>query len=150
VGTKEAKDEHGIPRSEFTWIALGETYQMERFPLGSIDPTSIKSIPVVSSEFIKKHHPVQSSDFRHADLDLVSFATADLTKSIELGGFKDSGKGDGTEVFNKATNMSKFFVVFESAERAERFVTAFVHATQLCGAKPSDFPRTPSTLPQKP
>jgi hypothetical protein len=46
----------------------------------------------------------------------------------------------------------KFFVVFESVERAERFVTAFVHATRLCGGKPSDFPRaprTPTSTPEK-
>lgn len=145
VGTRETKDENGIPRTEFTWIARGETYQMERIPLGAIDPTSINSHPAVSSEFMKKHHPVQPSDLKHADLALVMFDTSDLTQSIELGGFKDSGRGDGTEVFNKATTMARFVVVFESAERAERFVTAFVHATRLCGGKPSDFPGTPST-----
>ena len=28
-------------------------------------------------------------------------------------------------------------------DRAERFVTAFVHAVNLCGGKPSDFAPTP-------
>jgi hypothetical protein len=150
VGTKETKDDRGIPRAEFTWIAIGETYQAERISLGSIDPTSIKSTPVVSSEFIKKHHPVQPSDFKHADLALVRFETSDLTDSIELGGFKDSGRGDGTEIFNKTSSVSNFFVVFQSEERAERFVTALVRATTLCGGKPSDFPPTPNSPTPKP
>jgi hypothetical protein len=145
AGTTQKVDEHGIPRWEFTWIVREEKYQIERFPLQDIDPTSIKSNPAFSSDFLKAHHPVQPSDLKHPDLRFVQFVTTDLKKSIELGGFKDSGRGDRTAVFDASVSTSSWFAVFESTDRAERFVTALVRATKLCGGKPSDFPPTPST-----
>lgn len=145
AGTTQKADEHGIPRWEFTWTVLKEKYQMERFPLQDIDPTSIKSNPAFSSDFLKAHHPVQPSDLKHPDLRFVQFETTDLKKTIEFGGFKDAGRGDTTEVFDASVSTSRWFAVFESTDRAERFVTALVRATNLCGGKPPDFPPTPST-----
>jgi hypothetical protein len=144
-GTRQKADEHGIPRWEFTWIVLKEQYQLERFPLHDVDPTSIRSSPAFSSDFLKAHHPVQPSDLEHPDLRFVQFDTTDLKKSVEFGAFKDAGRGDKTEVFDASGVTTSWFAVFESTDRAERFVTALVRATNLCGGKPSDFPPTPGT-----
>jgi len=38
-----------------------EPYEMGSFSLGDIDPASVKLHRALSSDFIKKHHPVQPS-----------------------------------------------------------------------------------------
>jgi hypothetical protein len=125
---------------EFTFTVIKDDSPIERFSLSEIDPTSIKSSGGVSSEFLGQHHPVQPSDLKNPDLTMVTFATRDLSRSIARGGFKDSGKGDGTKVFDEKERGAKLFYVFQSKDRAERFITGFVHAVTLCGGKPSDFP----------
>jgi hypothetical protein len=65
-----------------------------------------------------------------------------LSRSIARGGFKDSGKGDGTKIMDEKDRGAKLFYVFRSKDRAERFITGFVHAVTLCGGKRSDFPPT--------
>lgn len=138
----ETVDEHGIPRREVRWVVIGESYEMEHFSLGDIDPTTSKLEQGFSSDFIKKHHPVQPSDLKYPDMSLVTVHTSDLKNSIEMGGLKDVGN-DGMAVFEKAKSTSLLLIVFESQDRAGRFVTALTHAANLCGAKPSDFPPAP-------
>jgi hypothetical protein len=143
-GTRETKDQSGVPHSEFTFAEIEDGYQVERFRLDDLDPSSIKSHGGFSSEFIREHHPVQPSDLESPDSFVVNFSTRDLKKSIEVGGLKGSGTGNGTKVFSKAGSNSGWLFVFLSKDRAERFVTAFVYAVKLCGGKAADFPPTPT------
>lgn len=143
-GTRKAKDQSGVPHAEFTFAEIEDGSQMERFQLNEVDPGSIKSHAGFSSEFILKHHPVQPADLERPDITVVNFSTTDLKKTIEVGALKDAGAGDGTKVFNKTDSNSGWLFVFKSKDRAERFVTAFIHAVKLCGGKAADFPPTPT------
>jgi hypothetical protein len=146
-GTTGSKDQTGAAHTEFTFAEIADAFPAERFRLRDVDPSSIKSLGAASSDFIAKHHPVQPADLETSDITLVDFGTTDMKKSIEVGGLKDSGLGHGTKVFNKTGDISSWMFVFRSKDRAERFVTAFVHAVKLCGGKPADFPPTPTEKP---
>ena len=74
---------------------------------------------------------------------LVTFETTNSAPSIELGNFRDAADGKtSAPVFDQKKDMA--LIVFESKDRAERFVTAFVHAVDLCGGKGVEFAPTPS------
>jgi hypothetical protein len=138
-------DEFGNPLKQFEFAEVKDPFLVERFKLRDIDPRSIKSQGGAASyEFIQKHVPLKPADLETSDITLVLFDTTDMKKTIEVGGVKDSGLGDGTKIFNKTGDVSKRIVVFNSKDRAERYVTAFVHAVKLCGGKPADFPPTPT------
>jgi hypothetical protein len=146
-GTTGSKGRASAAHTEFTFAEIEDAFLAERFKLSDVDPSSIKSLGAASSEFIAKHHPVQPADLETPDITLMNFGTVDRKKSIEVGGLKDSGRGDGTKTFNKTGDISSWLFVFKSKDRAERFVTAFVHAVKLCGGKPADFPPTPTEKP---
>jgi hypothetical protein len=146
-GTTDGQDQASAAHAEFTFAELRDAFLAERFKLSDVDPGSIKSLRAASSEFIAKHHPVQPSDLETSDITLVNFATTDLKKSVEVGGLKDSGLGNGKKIFNKTADVSTWTSVFKSKDRAERFVTALVHAVKSCGGKPADFPPTPTEKP---
>jgi hypothetical protein len=144
AGLTTTTDPSGVAHSKIRWMIVKEPAQIVRFNLEFIDPTSINSRPVPSIEFLKSHnlddHP---SEREETDLTLVSFQTADEMKSIETGYLNISNDGKNVSpVFDRRVSMG--IIVFESKDRAERFVTAFVHAVNLCGGKASEFPPTPS------
>lgn len=143
-GTTETKEQSGVPQREFTFAEIKDPFLMGRFKLSDIDPGSIKSSGGFSPEFlVRLPTPPQPADLKSPDITIVNFGTTDLKKSIEVGGLKDSGPGNSTKVFDKTASMSSWMFAFRSKDRAERFVTAFVHAAKLCGGKAPDFPPTP-------
>lgn len=142
----KSTDNYGVPHYGFKWAIISETAQFIRFNFKTIDPISIKSTPVPSTSFIKERdvdeHPDQ---LKHPDLTVVNFSTANLEQSIELGHLPkdaDVGSTGVLPIFDQQRDAE--FLVFESQDRAERFVTAFVHAVNLCGGQGSEFPPTPS------
>lgn len=119
-----------LPSSNFVWISLS-----------SIDPDSIKSYGAFSGEYITREHPDENpSALKHPNLTVVDFGTRNQEKTIREG---SSLSDNGTIVFNEKGSFSHGMLVFESQDRGERFVTAFVHAVNLCGGKTSDFAPTP-------
>jgi hypothetical protein len=141
----KSKDESGIEHYGFRWSIYEETPRVARFKLGAIDPDSIVSKAVPSPAFIKEHDVDEHPDeLKESDLVVVNFSTANSEKSIEIGTFKNLEVGKPVSpVFDQEKALD--FIVFESKDRAERFVTAFVHAVKMCGGKSSAFPPTPST-----
>jgi hypothetical protein len=138
-------DEFGNPLQQFTFAEIADPFFLERFNLSDIDPSSIKSKGGAASlEFSQKHDPLKPADLETTDITLVLFDATDMKKSIEVGGLKDSGPSNARKIFNKTGDVSGRIVVFKSKDRAERYVTAFVHAVKLCGGKPADFPPTPT------
>ena len=121
-------------------MLVKESPRIIRFRLGTIDLDSIKSKPVPSTQFIQERnvdeHPYA---LKQPDLMAVTFTTSDSEKTIEIGQVHD---GASSPVFDQKLAME--LLVFESKDRAERFVTAFVHAVELCGGKKNDSPPTPS------
>jgi len=140
----KSKDEYGIEHYGFKWSFYADSPRFVRFKLGDIDPDSIRSKPQPSLAFVKEHdldeHP---AELENPDLDVVDFSTRNLEKNIEIGSIKDIGDGKNVSpVFDQKRALD--FFVFESKDRAERFVTAFVYAVKVCGGKGGMFPPTPS------
>jgi hypothetical protein len=140
----KSTDGLGIPHYGFKWLIVEEPPRVARFRLSTIDPNSIKSKAVPSAAFVKEHDVDEHPEaLKHPDLLLVRFEAANSERTIEEGHFKGSDDGSSaTPVFDQKQSMD--VLVFESQERAERFVTAFVHAVNLCGGKGDLFPPTPS------
>lgn len=136
-------DKFGIRHYGLEWIFLEETPHVIRFKLETIDPSSVNSKSVPSLQYLEEHdldrHP---EELKNADLTLVSFTTTNSTSTIRNGHFVASTEGP-SPMFDHEVSMG--FLIFESKDRAERFVTAFVHAAKLCGGKNSEFAPTPST-----
>jgi hypothetical protein len=140
----KSKDEYGLEHYGFKWTFYADSQRFIRFKLGDIDPDSIKSKRHPSLAFVKEHdldeHP---KEIDQADLFVVNFSTPNYEKKIEIGSIKDIGDGKNkSPVFDQKRGGD--FFVFESKDRAERFVTAFVYAVKLCGGKSSMFQPTPS------
>ena len=140
----KSKDEYGIEHYGFKWSFYADSPRFVRFKLGDIDPDSIRSKPQPSLAFVKEHdldeHPEKIDQ---ADLFVVEFFTPNYEKKIEIGSIKDIGDGKNkSPVFDQKRGGD--FFVFESKDRAERFVTAFVYAVKMCGGKSSMFQPTPS------
>lgn len=140
----KSTDGFGIPHYGFKWLVVQDAPRVIRFNLAKIDPTSIKSTPAPSTAFIKERdvdeHP---EELNHPDLMMLMFSTANSEQSIEVGHFKDADVGKvSPPLFDKQSGAE--ILVFESRDRAERFVTAFVHAVKLCGGTGTEFPPTPS------
>jgi hypothetical protein len=138
----KSKDEYGIEHYGFKWNFYADSQRFIRFKLGDIDPDSIKSKPHPSLAFVKEHdfdeHP---AELESPDLDVVTFSTMNLEKKIEIGTIKDIGDGENkSPVFDQKRALD--FFVFESKDRAERFVTALVYAVKMCGGKSSMFQPT--------
>jgi hypothetical protein len=136
-------DKFGVQHYGFNWMVFDVAPAVSRFELARINRNSIKSKPVPSEAFIKEHNVDENLDeLKNPDLVLVTFEAADAAEAIEVGHFKDAAEGSTSPVFDR--KLATGVVVFESKDRAERFVTAFVHAVQLCGGKSDLFPPTPS------
>ena len=144
----KSTDQFGVAHYGFKWTIVEEPPRVYRFDLAKINPNSINSKPVPSVAFVKEHgaddHP---DELKSPDLDLVTFSTANDEKVIEVGHFEDGADGSPSPVFDRKASME--MLVFQSQDRAERFVTALVHAVQLCGGKGDLFAPTPSH-PYKP
>lgn len=142
----KSTDALGIAHYGFKWLYLQEPV-ITRFNFRTIDQQSIKSKPVPSAVFLKEHDVDEyPAELKQVDLTAVFFDSPNSLKTIETGHFPELQKGESAKVvrpiFDVQTGAS--FIVFESKDRAERFVTAFVHAVQLCGGRGSDFAPTPS------
>lgn len=142
----KSTDQFGVPHTAIKWMVFEEPV-VTRFNFATIDPKSINSRAVPSPPFLKEHNVDENpSELKSADLMLVMFETANSTNSVETGHFPALEKGETARlmlpVFDHKTSAG--YIVFESKDRAERFVTAFIHAVKLCGGKSSDFAPTPS------
>ncbi len=139
----KSTDQFGVAHYGIKWMVGEEPPRVYRFNLAKIDPTSINSKPVPSVAFAKEHGANDNPDeLKNPDLDLVMFDTANDEKAIEVGHFEDGADGSSSPVFERKASAE--MLVFQSKDRAERFVTAFAHAVNLCGGKGSEFPPTPS------
>lgn len=137
----KSTDQFGIAHYGIKWLEFEEPPRVYRFNLAKIDPTSINSKPVPSVAFVQTHGD-NVDELRNPDLDLVTFNTANKEQDIEVGHFEEGAIGSASPVFDKKTALE--MLVFESKDRAERFVSAFVHAVRLCGGKGDLFAPTPS------
>jgi S1-C subfamily serine protease len=135
-------DASGIKHYELNYSKLKfATPRYSVIFLSTIDPTSIKSYPAFSEELIARERPGDENPdgLKHPDLTVVRFDTRNKELTILQGTRQESEGG----MFITDKTASAELVVFQSKDRAERFVTAFVHAVNLCGGKPSDFAPTP-------
>ena len=137
----DSTDKFGKPHYAINWMIVNAPPRIYRFNLAKVDPSSINSKPVPSVEFVKSHKG-DSSALSNPDLDLVMFEASNAEKVIEVGNLKTATNGLASPIFDK--KVSTEMLVFESKDRAERFVTAFVHAVKLCGGTGSLFAPTPS------
>jgi len=139
----KSTDQFGVRHYGINWLVVQEP-EATRFEFSAIDPSSIKSNVLPSPAFLKEHNlDEDSSALKEADLTVVFFNSADATNSIEQGHFKTAADGSiQTPEFDHSGSIG--YIVFESKDRAERFVTAFEHAVELCGGKGSEFAPTPS------
>jgi S1-C subfamily serine protease len=168
-------EKHGYPEMLWNLFVDDKNKPYPRymtFNLGDIDPSSIHSSygghdAVPLSQFWERHpncaaNPECSSmegkfvDSGLHDFTSVSFKTADLKPTIEEGAVEtqqacqDSEK-IGTECAVKPIpdrTSASGMILFRDKERAERFVTAFAHAVNLCGGTPSMFLPTEPKEPQ--
>jgi S1-C subfamily serine protease len=108
-------------KKDFTYAIIHEMSYV-RVSLGAIDPSTIRSAFVLSSEYMEKmtkaHGQILASDIQNSDEKIVTFKDSD-------GSTKNFG-----------------VLIFLSKDRAERFVTAMKHAVTLCGGKESPFAPT--------
>jgi len=140
---EKSVDAYGVKHYGFHWAVAKETNPVMEFDLGVIDPSSVKSQAVASPEFVNSHQVDEHPDeLKSSDLSLVSFSKRDLLKSITVGPLPQVIDGHLHPTFTEAKNSE--LLIFESKDRAERFVTAFIHAISVCGGKTSDFAPTPS------
>jgi hypothetical protein len=140
----KSTDQFGIAHYGIKWNIYEEEPRVVRFNLADIDPSSIQSKRVPSAEFIASHdldeHPQEAND---PDLVVVNYVGTDSKMAIDIGHIEQKQNGASAEpVFE--TKRALDFLVFESQDRGERFVTAFVHAVRLCGGRGTAFPPTPS------
>jgi len=142
----KSTDVYGVPHYGFHWIQAQEP-QLTRFNLSTIDPKSIKSKGVPSPQFVKEHDlDERPEEGKEPDLFMVWFETSNSLNTIDTGHLPSLKEGQSAQVVGVIYDhkSSSGMVVFESKDRAERFVTAFVHAVALCGGSSSDFAPTPS------
>jgi hypothetical protein len=139
----KSTDQFGVAHYGLDWRFVEEP-KITRFNFATIDPSTVHSKVLPSAAFVKEHNLDENpSEAKNADLTVVFFDSMNLAKSIETGQFKSPSDGqEATPVFDHQSGMG--FIAFESKDRAERFVTAFLHAIELCGGKKSDIAPTPS------
>jgi hypothetical protein len=134
-------DALGIKHYGFKYAILSEGQSFESVPLTDVDPTSVKSFSAASPELIEREKPDENPEaLKNLDRSVVVFKTRTGEATIEQGSSTDSR---GVIAYTEAP-MRGGLLIFVSKDRAERFVTAFVHAVKLCGGKPGDFAPTPS------
>jgi hypothetical protein len=91
-----------------------------------------------------EHQRMLAFDWKLSDITTVFFKTVDLKPAIERGGMTKIELPGGTEYrFNPNVYVEKMGLMFSSEDKAQRFVTAFIHAVDLCGGHGSMFAPTP-------
>jgi len=149
-GTKLVRTADGLEHCEFTWTLKKPLEAFAGFNLADIDPSSIKSQGAFSPEVVARDHEkldhLDPRAFkRAADLTTVWLFTRDGHTSIHVT-LVDAHMADSAgQVVGIDAYKTSLFIVFESKDRAERFVTALTHAVQLCGGRASDFTPTPTS-----
>lgn len=118
------KDQYGTIHYGFKY-SVYEEQKLVTFDLGDIDPDSINLRNVPSPKFVEENHPGEHPEvLKHPDLTRMVFTTRDLKKSV---------------VGEENVKLGGTFIVFESEDRAQRFVNAFVHSVRACGGRASEF-----------
>ena len=148
-GTKLVRSADGLEHSELTWSIAKPPEVLAKFNLADIDPSSIKSDGVFSLKAVSRLTDEKENNpraFKSAeDLTVVMLFTRDRHTSIYATQV-DTQKADSAgHAVGVDVNLTGLFVVFESKDRAERFVTALTHAVQLCGGRASNFAPTPTS-----
>jgi hypothetical protein len=141
-----------------------------RFNLADVDATTIGShTSGFSSSYVKRfydQHPgvckVEDDecqrqrslafDLQFADQTVAFFRTADLKPAIERGVMTKSSSPTGTQYirgydlykYTAKVQTDRVGLDFGDQDRAQRFVTALVHAVSLCGGQGSMFAPTPT------
>jgi hypothetical protein len=155
-GTKKIPGNYqtGVPdHYEYLWNVYDTTHLRTDFNLKDIDPNSIVANEVYSPKIIADRPDHTDAHLPPYDRSTVSFGTANMAKTVHQMDFVDvkatmfNGASGGEVAFllepgsTKRLQQDKIgdFVVFESNNRAVRFVKAFKHAVELCGGKPSIF-----------
>jgi hypothetical protein len=138
TGIRQVPTGNGTLRSEFLWTFFEASHSRVSMDLRNIDPSTIKADIAASPEFIKEHSPVQPNDLNSSDRAVVFFATSEHLNLIDAVEFPLS---TGEQQVKKVAGT---FVVFRNRDRAERFVTALVHAVDACGGKAALFAPTPA------
>ena len=133
-----------------------------KFNLADVDPATIQSkTGGFSSGYVKrffdehadvckvvgdecKHQQMLAFDMKRSDMTTVGFKTRDLKPAIERGGTKKIERSAGTEYqYNPNVSVEKMGMFFSNEDKAQRFVTALIHAVELCGGHGSMFAPTP-------
>lgn len=148
-----------VPESEGAAI---EFPRYVKFNLADVDPSTVLSSPgFFSSKYVKRFWDEHASvckvvgyecerqqmlafDQNRTDLTSVSFKTVDLKPVIERGGLSKATTPAGT-TYTYVPNVSvdKMLLSFTDQDKAQRFVTALVHAAHLCGGNGGTFAPTP-------
>jgi hypothetical protein len=157
-GTKKIPGNYqtGVPdRYEYEWMVIGPATNLRSdFNLKDIDPDSIKVLKVFSIEIIASREDRTDPHLPEPDRSIVMFSASNLVKAIHQRDFvdeettrnlPDNGTGEigfllepGTST-RLAKDESAGVLLIRSNEWATRFASAFKHAVELCGGKPSAF-----------
>lgn len=132
-----------------------------KFNLADIDPATIDSkVSGFSDTYLERfwdEHPtckvvgrckdqeMIDFDLDRSDITAVAFKTVDLKRVVERGGTTKIERPEGVQYhFDLNVSVEKMGILFTDKDRAQRFVTAFVHGVNLCGGYNSTFAPTPS------
>lgn len=137
-------DPNGMEHYGFTWHMFLVNPGFTQFDLKDIDPSSISSHGLASTKFIKEHDINDNPKaLDRPDLSLVTFRARNSRQVVAHANIPEHTK-DGLAGINLDRHSDEGSIVFESQDRAERFVTALKHAVELCGGTASDFAPTSS------
>jgi hypothetical protein len=146
----------GVPdRYEYEWMFISPASNLRSdFNLKDIDPDSVKVVKVFSIKIIASKEDKTDPHLPEPDRSIVLFSASNLVKAIHQRDFVDEGttknlpdNGIGKIGFllepgtstRLAKDESAGLLLIQGNEWATRFVSAFKHAVELCGGKPSPF-----------
>jgi hypothetical protein len=157
-GTKKIPGNYqtGVPdRYEYEWTVISPARNLRSdFNLKDIDPDSIKVVKVFSIEIVASRGDKTDPRLPEPDRSIVMFSASNLVKAIHQRDFvdeeatknlPDNGAGEIGFLLEPGTSMrlakdeSAGLLLIQSNEWATRFASAFKHAVELCGGKPSAF-----------
>ena len=144
VVNRETRYGYLLPDPPSGWHVYVSYPEAAKFNLHEINPSSIHSTGILSTDYALAHkEDAYEKLLTSTDLYFVFFEARNGFNAIEVSTFKDQAKTPVTEVHFEEKRKGGS-MIFTSKDRAERFVTAFKHAVDLCGGAPDDFPPTPS------
>jgi hypothetical protein len=146
----------GVPdRYEYEWMVINPAKNLRSdFNLKDIDPDSVKVVKVFSIKIIASKEDKTDPHLPEPDRSIVMFSASNLVKAIHQRDFVDEGttknppdNGIGQIDFllepgtstRLAKDESAGVLLIQGNEWATRFASAFKHAVELCGGKPSPF-----------